>query len=78
MALSGCHCLCRQNHPERLAVCTGGKDTQVPLVVDRRQVNVAMCAVCAEATRAARRGEDPPIVDYTSGRRVYEGGDFEW
>jgi hypothetical protein len=64
MALSGCHCLCRQNHPERLAVCTGGKDTTVPFVVDGKQVNLAMCAVCAEATRAQRKGTDPPIVDY--------------
>ena len=64
MALSGCHCLCRQNHPERLAVCTEGKDTTVPFVVDGKQVNLAMCAVCAEATRAQRKGTDPPIVDY--------------
>jgi hypothetical protein len=61
-----CHCLCRQNHPERMGICTGGEDTTVPFVVERKQVGVPMCAVCAKATRAARRGTDPPIGDWYS------------
>jgi hypothetical protein len=63
MSLFGCHCFCRRNHPDRLPICTGDKETTVPFVVERRQVEVPMCGPCAEATRDAR-GRPQPFVDF--------------
>jgi hypothetical protein len=47
-----------------MPICTGAEETKVPFVSNGRQVTVPMCEPCAEATRAARRGEDPPLQTY--------------